>query len=53
MLRVVYHRLIHRDLRAALRYYEAESGVKLADRFFSEVEEAVISIEANAFCEIL
>ena len=47
MPRLVYHRLIQRDLRAALRYYETESGIELADRFFWEVEEAVSSIEAN------
>lgn len=38
---VTFHRLITRDLRAALSYYEREGGSALADRFFSEVEECI------------
>lgn len=43
-MEVVYHRLIVRDFRVALDYYESEGGTKLADRFFAEVEEAVAKI---------
>jgi toxin ParE1/3/4 len=41
---IIYHRLISRDLRCALAYYEVEGGTKLADRFFEEVEEAIRAI---------
>lgn len=41
---VAYHRLISKDLRSALAYYEAEGGTKLADRFFEEAENAIRSI---------
>jgi hypothetical protein len=40
-MEVIYHRLVVRDLRMALNYYELEGGTKLADRFFAEVEEGV------------
>lgn len=43
-MEVIYHRLIVRDLRVALSYYESEGGTKLADRFFAEVEECVAKI---------
>jgi plasmid stabilization system protein ParE len=43
-MEVIYHRLVVRDLRVALDYYELEGGTKLADRFFAEVEEAVVKI---------
>lgn len=36
MARVIYHRLIRRDLRSALDYYEAEGAAKLADRCFAD-----------------
>lgn len=44
---VIYHRLINRDLRTALDYYESEGGLKLGDRFFEDVERTVTKIEAN------
>lgn len=47
MADIVYHRLIQRDIRSALDYYEAEGGPKLADRFFSEVQGALDKIAAN------
>ena len=47
MPELIYHRLIQRDLRTALDYYDGEGGVKLGDRFFSEVEAAVASIMKN------
>jgi plasmid stabilization system protein ParE len=47
MPRVVYHRLVERDLRTALDYYEAEGGRKLADRFFLEVGAVGEGIAAN------
>jgi plasmid stabilization system protein ParE len=43
-MEVIYHRLVVRDLRVALDYYESEGGSKLADRFFEEVEESVARI---------
>jgi plasmid stabilization system protein ParE len=43
-MEVIYHRLVVRDLRVALDYYELEGGSKLADRFFVEVEECVARI---------
>jgi len=43
-MEVVYHRLVVRDLRVALDYYESEGGSILADRFFAEVEQAVAKI---------
>ncbi|MEO5714150.1 MAG: type II toxin-antitoxin system RelE/ParE family toxin [Luteolibacter sp.] len=43
-MEVVYHRLISKDLRAALVYYEGEGGSKLAERFFEEVENVVRAI---------
>lgn len=42
---VTYHRLLNRDLRSALDYYEREGGTLLADRFFAEVEETIKSVE--------
>ena len=41
---VIYHRLINKDLRLALDYYESEGGEKLADRFFDEVETTVANV---------
>ncbi len=32
-MKAVYHRLAAKDVRAILDYYEAESGLGLADRF--------------------
>ena len=43
-MEVTFHRLIPRDLRAALTYYEREGGTVLGDRFFGEVEQCVVSI---------
>lgn len=47
MARIIYHRLIRRDLQSALDYYEAEGTAKLADRFFADVEATIRSIEQN------
>ncbi len=47
MARVSYHRLIRRDLRSALDYYEAEGVEKLADRFFADAEATIHSVERN------
>jgi len=38
---VTFHRLIPRDLRAALDYYDREGGSALGDRFFAEVEQCI------------
>jgi len=47
MHQVIYHRLIQRDIHSALDYYDREGGSKLGDRFFSEIQSAVIDIEQN------
>ncbi|MBC8128596.1 MAG: hypothetical protein H8M99_15765 [Gloeobacteraceae cyanobacterium ES-bin-144] len=52
-MEVIYHRLVVRDLRMALNYYETEGGTKLADRFFAEVEEGVAKIIASPWHIIL
>ena len=38
---VTFHRLISRDLRTALSYYEEQGGKVLGDRFFAEVEQCI------------
>lgn len=47
MARIVYHRLISRDLRSAINYYESEAGTALANRFFDEVEDTLRDILKN------
>lgn len=37
-MRLVFPRLIRRDVQAALRHYAAEGGPNLADRFVTEFE---------------
>lgn len=44
---LIFHRLVQRDLRIVLRYYEEEAGVELADRFFDELGRLVREIEKN------
>jgi plasmid stabilization system protein ParE len=46
-MEVIFHRRIQRDLRSALAFYEVEGGLKLADRFFEEAEEAVVRTLRN------
>ena len=48
---LIFHRLIQKDLRAVLAYYEEEGGTQLADRFFSELDSLVevISREPRRF----
>ena len=46
-MEVIFHRLIQKDLREALDYYETEGGSKLADRFFEEAEAAVARVMQN------
>jgi len=41
---LIFHRLVQKDLRTALRYYEEESGAALADRFFAELDGLVAEI---------
>ena len=38
---LIFHRLVQKDVRAVLRYYEEEGGAPLADRFFSELDTLV------------
>lgn len=47
MPQLIYHRLIQRDLRSALDYYDREGGVKLGDRFFNEVEFSISEVMKN------
>jgi len=46
-MEVIYHRLIGKDLREALDYYESEGGTTLADRFFDETEVTVAKVLKN------
>jgi plasmid stabilization system protein ParE len=41
MPKVIFHRLIRKDLDGVLSYYERESGRALADRFFETFLEVV------------
>jgi len=41
---LIFHRLVQKDLRTVLRYYEEESGVQLADLFFAELDSLVAQI---------
>jgi len=54
-MEVIFHRLIPRDLRRALDYYESEGGTVLGDRFFRSVEECIEKIrgrpEGNHFSD--
>lgn len=43
-MEAIYHRLIKKDLRTALDYYQEEGGEQLADRFFHEAEQAVAAV---------
>ena len=44
---VLFHRLIKKDLRTALAYYDAAGGEKLGDHFFAEVEAIVDKAREN------
>ena len=44
---LIFHRLVQRDLRIVLRYYEEEGGSPLADRFFMELERLTLEIHKN------
>ena len=44
---VIYHKLIKKDLRAALAYYDSEGGPKLGDRFFNDVDATVAKVIDN------
>ncbi len=46
-MQVIYHRLVQKDLRAALNYYDSEGGTKLGDRFFQDVEATVAKVTEN------
>ncbi len=46
-MEVIYHRLLQKDLRAALAYYDAEGGEKLSDRFFQDAEDTAARVIAN------
>lgn len=38
---VIFHKLIKKDLKVALTYYDSEGGAKLGDRFFEDVEATI------------
>ena len=42
-----FHRLVQRDVQSILRYYEGESGGKLADEFYAEFMHFVGLVAAN------
>ncbi len=44
---LTFHRLIQRDLRNVLTYYEEEGGPALSERFYQEFEIVVRGIERN------
>jgi plasmid stabilization system protein ParE len=44
---VIFHKLIKKDLRAALTYYDSEGGAKLGDRFFDDVEATITRVVQN------
>lgn len=46
-MRTIFHRLFQKDLNSAIRYYDAEGGRQLGDRFFAEVETVVCQIRSN------
>jgi len=46
-VRAIFHRLVSKDLKAALGYYESEGGPKLGDRFFDDVEKTVARVAKN------
>ncbi|WP_343224786.1 type II toxin-antitoxin system RelE/ParE family toxin [Pelagicoccus sp. SDUM812005] len=46
-MNLVFHKLVQRDLRVILRYYEEEGGPLLADRFFLELGSLVNEVEST------
>jgi plasmid stabilization system protein ParE len=46
-MRLTFHRLIQKDLRSALSYYQDAAGPRLANRFHDEFEGLVAAIEKN------
>lgn len=43
-MRLIFHRLVQKDLRGILNYYEDAAGPVLASRFYKEFEQLVDSI---------
>ena len=41
---LIFHRLVQKDLRTVLGYYEEEGGALLADRFFEELDALVTAV---------
>jgi plasmid stabilization system protein ParE len=46
-MRPTFHRLIQKDLRGALSYYDDAAGPQLARRFYEEFEGLVAAVEKN------
>ncbi|MEY4246259.1 MAG: hypothetical protein RLZZ245_3844 [Verrucomicrobiota bacterium] len=46
-MKVIYHRSAVHDVRQILEHYESEAGPKLADRFFSNLQETIAKALSN------
>jgi len=46
-MRLTFHRLLQKDLRSALSYYDEVAGPQLAGRLYDEFESLVATIEQN------
>ena len=46
-MKVIYHRLAVRDVRQILEHYENEAGLRLGDRFFSDLLATIGKALAN------
>jgi hypothetical protein len=51
---LIFHRLVQKDLRTVLEYYETEGSTSLADRFFVELDAwvAQIACEPGKFHQV-
>lgn len=46
-MRIIYHKLIPKDLGRVLDYYEVEGGTALSERFFQDAEITVTKLANN------
>ena len=46
-MELVFHRLIEKDLRSVMSYYEQEVGPELSKRFYDEFERVVEAVVEN------
>ena len=47
MSKVIFHRIVQKDMEGICRHYLEESGSKLADRFYNAFMETVNQALAN------